>query len=320
MKRLLTTLTILILFVNPLFGQGVAEYLEYIMAERADTSRRDMYSLHTGKLDIIPEKEFEASNPVFAGTGLNDLIVGGTYADVVGRTYTVTIDGSDPSYVDWYDGETYDQAAITGDWQELSYGVQIKLPSGAGYTPEDSWSWIMMPPPLIQMFDYNGVPIFYLDGGGDWFLGDNEGNMCLGILPLFGEVYVGNANTSINLNGVPTYIWGNVSLSLNYVYPGENATHTLLIENGTNPDSGLDGVVMLYARDVDDSSELFVKNEAGDETPLGPHDPVTGEWIFSSRNVKTGKTLRVNMEQLVNAVEEASGEEFVEESYEEPGE
>ncbi len=53
------------------------------------------------------------------------------------------------------------------------------------------------------------------------------------------------------------------------------------------------------------------KNKNCIESPLSPHDPETGEWIFYSKNLKTGKTVRVNMEKLVKAVEKLTGEKFM---------
>ena len=47
------------------------------------------------------------------------------------------------------------------------------------------------------------------------------------------------------------------------------------------------------------------------ETKISPHDPETGEWIYYSKNIKTGKTVRVNMEKLVKAVERLTGETFM---------
>lgn len=57
----------------------------------------------------------------------------------------------------------------------------------------------------------------------------------------------------------------------------------------------------------------FVKamNKNCVESPLSPHDPETGEWIFYSKNIKTGKVVRVEMEKLVRAVEKITGETFM---------
>lgn len=59
------------------------------------------------------------------------------------------------------------------------------------------------------------------------------------------------------------------------------------------------------------SGELFAKDGLGNVTQISPHDPETGEWIFYSRNVKTGKVMRVDMERLVKAVEKLTGERFM---------
>ncbi len=71
----------------------------------------------------------------------------------------------------------------------------------------------------------------------------------------------------------------------------------------------------LFVQDVAASAELFAMDEADNETQLSPHDPITGEWIFYSRNIRTGREVRVNMEQLVAAVEELTGKQFLFDSY-----
>jgi len=94
---------------------------------------------------------------------------------------------------------------------------------------------------------------------------------------------------------------------------GTNAAGVLGIGNGTAPTSSPADMVQLYAKDVTNSSELFVLDEAGNEKQLSPHDPITGEWIFYSRNVTTGRELRVEMEQLVKYLDERFGTNFVQE-------
>jgi hypothetical protein len=96
------------------------------------------------------------------------------------------------------------------------------------------------------------------------------------------------------------------------------ATGVLTIANGTPPADGTAGQCYIYAKDdVALSSEMHVMDEAGNETQISPHDPVTGEWIFYSRNVKTGRVVRVDMEKLVKAVEKITGEQFMMETWEE---
>lgn len=59
------------------------------------------------------------------------------------------------------------------------------------------------------------------------------------------------------------------------------------------------------------TGELYAKDQAGNVTQISPHDPETGEWIFYSKNVKTGRVVRVDMEKLVKAVEKLTGEKFM---------
>jgi hypothetical protein len=62
----------------------------------------------------------------------------------------------------------------------------------------------------------------------------------------------------------------------------------------------------IYSR----SGEIFV-HDGTFETQISPHDPETGEWIFYSKNVKTGRVVRIDMERLVKTVEKLTGETFM---------
>ena len=90
------------------------------------------------------------------------------------------------------------------------------------------------------------------------------------------------------------------------------AAGVLGIANGTAPAAGTANQSYLYAKDVSSSSEMFVMDEAGNETQISPHDPETGEWVFYSVNRNTGKAVRIHMDKLVAAVEKLTGEDFTE--------
>ncbi len=60
-----------------------------------------------------------------------------------------------------------------------------------------------------------------------------------------------------------------------------------------------------------DGVGIWVEDEAGNATQISPHDYKTGEWIFYSKNTKTGRTVRVDMERMVKAVEKLTGETFM---------
>ena len=67
----------------------------------------------------------------------------------------------------------------------------------------------------------------------------------------------------------------------------------------------------IYAKDDSGSSEVHVKDEAGNVTKISPHNNA-GEWEYYSVNKKTGKKLRVNMERMIRKLEEYTGESFIE--------
>jgi hypothetical protein len=50
---------------------------------------------------------------------------------------------------------------------------------------------------------------------------------------------------------------------------------------------------------------------AGNATLQTPHDSETGEWIFSSHNINTNKTLRVDMERLTKNLDKIFGGNYV---------
>jgi len=65
------------------------------------------------------------------------------------------------------------------------------------------------------------------------------------------------------------------------------------------------------------AGRLYAQDSFGNQTILSPHDPETGEWVYYSKNIKTGKVVKVNMEKLVKAVEKLTGEKFMIETTEE---
>ena len=92
-----------------------------------------------------------------------------------------------------------------------------------------------------------------------------------------------------------------------------SAAGVLAIQNGTAPTSQASNQAYLYAKDDVSESHIYTMDEGGNETKLGPHNEY-GEWEFYSRNVKTGKVMRVNMERMIKKLEEFTGENFIEEN------
>ncbi len=69
-----------------------------------------------------------------------------------------------------------------------------------------------------------------------------------------------------------------------------------------------------------DHGALIALDAAGNATQLTTHDRETGEWIFYSKNITTGRVVRVDMERMVRAIEELTGENFMVERWEAEGE
>lgn len=104
---------------------------------------------------------------------------------------------------------------------------------------------------------------------------------------------------------------GNSNLGIGTATFDGSADSVVAIANGTAPAAGTANQSYIYAKDVASSSEMHVMDEAGNETLISPHDVSTGEWIFFSRNVFTGRVVRVDMERLVRACERVFGEQFM---------
>ena len=102
---------------------------------------------------------------------------------------------------------------------------------------------------------------------------------------------------------------GTTSLSTSDL--GATANNVLVVGNGVAPTSLPDGQAYLYAKDVSGETHIHTMDEGGNETQLGPHNK-DGEWEFFSRNVKTGKVTRINMERMIRKLEEFTGETFIE--------
>lgn len=99
---------------------------------------------------------------------------------------------------------------------------------------------------------------------------------------------------------------------------GSSAQKVLAIANGTAPGSSPANMTQLYSEDVSASSELKVRDEAGNITTLSPHsadeldklpddDDHVIPWIYKSENPYIGKKVVVDMEKVVKVLERLSG-------------
>lgn len=91
---------------------------------------------------------------------------------------------------------------------------------------------------------------------------------------------------------------------------GATANNVLVFGKGVKPTAFPDGQAYLYAKEVNDETHIHTVDEGGNETKLGPHNS-DGEWEFYSKNLKTGKIVRINMERMIRKLEEFTGETFI---------
>ena len=84
---------------------------------------------------------------------------------------------------------------------------------------------------------------------------------------------------------------------------------TVAMEVGSDPSTSADHA-HIYAKDDSASAEVYVRDEAGNVTKISPHNE-KGEWEYFSRNVNTGKTVRVNMEEMIRDIEKFTGKTYI---------
>ncbi len=85
---------------------------------------------------------------------------------------------------------------------------------------------------------------------------------------------------------------------------------SIRLKNTSDP-SNITDSAHIYAKDDGSTSEVYVRDEAGNETKISPHNQ-SGQWEYYSRNVNTGKVFRVNMEKMIRKLEDITGETFIE--------
>jgi len=85
----------------------------------------------------------------------------------------------------------------------------------------------------------------------------------------------------------------------------------VILANQASDPSTVTDSAHIYAKDDAASSEVYVRDEAGNVTKISPHNEA-GEWEYYSVNKNTGKKVRVNMERMIRKLEEFTGETFIE--------
>ena len=96
-----------------------------------------------------------------------------------------------------------------------------------------------------------------------------------------------------------------------------SSAKNLVLHNGTAPTGSATDGVILYAEDVSSSSELKVRDEAGNVTTLSPHnfdlipEGPSEDMAWSYYSERDGKRINVDMLKAIRLLEQISGEKLV---------
>lgn len=124
-------------------------------------------------------------------------------------------------------------------------------------------------------------------------------------------------DASGNLLTDPQLTFNGTSLGLGTSTFGTSAVGVLGIANGTEPTTSPANMVQLWAFDVASSSELRVRDEAGNVTTLSPHSFTQVEpshpmaWSYRSHNDRLALEINVDMFRVVQLLEELTGEKLI---------
>lgn len=110
--------------------------------------------------------------------------------------------------------------------------------------------------------------------------------------------------TSISINSGGTFKIGATTSRAT-----TDGTNKLSLFNGTAPVGTLANGIDLFST----SGELHVMDASGNDTLLSPHEKLFNQWIYRSKNISTGKSLEIDMERLMKALDNLLGGGYIRE-------
>jgi hypothetical protein len=90
--------------------------------------------------------------------GLDEFMTQGNFSGSTNTIYTITL--ASGTTFNWVSnqGPSGSAVAITGDWQTLENGVEVKFDSTSGYTAADVWTFTAYKDQTIQILELNWTP------------------------------------------------------------------------------------------------------------------------------------------------------------------
>jgi len=137
------------------------------------------------------------------------------------------------------------------------------------------------------------------------------------------SVAAGYLRFDITINGdffEAMRIDANKNILLNGTQTPSSASGAIALFNGTAPSASVTDGVVLFAEDVASSSELKVRDEAGNTTTLSPHnfslipEGPSEDMAWSYFSERDGKRINIDMLKAIRLIERLSGEKLVHES------
>lgn len=148
-----------------------------------------------------------------------------------------------------------------------------------------------------------------------------SGSTTTGTLTAGAAFFVGSTG-SLALNSgsaLAVFADANQNVVVNGFNVPASGVGTLCIQNGTAPTGSISDGVVLYAEDASNSSELRVRDEAGNVTPLSPHnfdlipEGPSEDMAWAYYSERDGKRINIDMLKAIRVLERLSGETLVHE-------
>jgi hypothetical protein len=255
---------------------------------------------------------------------------------------TVTLNGGTANGVAYLNASNVltTGAALTFDGTNLSTTGTATATKFAPTGNVTAGNGMYLPTANTLAWSTNGSERFRVDSSGNFGISTNNPSGYGGRLNVYsGDIVVADASTASGPSaprigssaqalvfktdgggGSATEVLradGSGNLLLGGTASPASATKSFAIFNGTAPTGSVANGCVLYAEDVSSSSELKVRDEAGNVTTLSPHnfslipEGPSEDMAWSYYSERDGKRINIDMLKAIRVLERISGEKLV---------